>query len=101
MTFIYSDDGVTIDMREYIKAMIDEFPYEIGERTSPTPANDDLFTIKDSPYLDKIQSEELHTFVAKAYLLARGQDRIYTQQQLFYVHVSSNRPKTIGLNYFG
>jgi hypothetical protein len=66
MTFTYSDDGVTIDMREYIKAMIDEFPYEIGERTSPTPANDDLFTIKDSPNLDKIQSEELHTFVAKS-----------------------------------
>jgi hypothetical protein len=53
-------------MREYIKAMIDQFPYEIGERTSPTPANDDLFTIKDSPNLDKIQSEELHTFVAKS-----------------------------------
>jgi hypothetical protein len=66
MSFIYSDDGVTIDMREYIKAMIDQFPYEIGERTSPTPANDDLFTIKDSPNLDKIQSEELHTFVAKS-----------------------------------
>jgi hypothetical protein len=49
MMFIYSDDGVTIDMQEYIKAMIDEFPYEMGERTSPTPATDNLFTIKDSP----------------------------------------------------
>jgi hypothetical protein len=25
MTFVYSDDGVTIDMREYIKIMIDDF----------------------------------------------------------------------------
>jgi hypothetical protein len=30
-TFTYSQDGVTVDMRKYIKAMIEEFPIDLGD----------------------------------------------------------------------
>jgi hypothetical protein len=39
MTFTYGTDGVTVDMREYIKGMIDDFPIDLGTTTAPTPAS--------------------------------------------------------------
>ena len=65
MTFVYSDDGVTVDMREYIKNMIDDFPVDLGDKTAPTPALDNLFSVNDSPVLERKRADDLHTFTAK------------------------------------
>jgi hypothetical protein len=71
MTLTYSEDGVTVDMKEYIQNMIDEFSIELGDSVAPTPATDDLFTIGDSNDLNGKRAEELHTFVAKGLFLCK------------------------------
>jgi hypothetical protein len=48
MTFEYSEDGVTVDMRDYVKNMFEEFPIDLGGETAKTPAEENLFVIGDS-----------------------------------------------------
>ena len=45
MNFDFSDKGkVKIDMIDYVKAMLDEFPVELkDDDTAPTPAPENLF----------------------------------------------------------
>jgi hypothetical protein len=79
MTFTYGTDGVTVDKREYIKGMIDDFPIDLGATTAPTPAAEDLFTIGDSPDLETTRTEVLHTFAAKGlFACKRARPDIYT-----------------------
>ena len=79
MTFTYSDEGVTVDMREYISNMIEDFPFDLGNDTAPTPAADDLFTVGDGVYLDRRRSDDLHTFTAKGlFACKRARPDIHT-----------------------
>jgi hypothetical protein len=47
-----SQDVVKVDMRDYMKNMIEDFPAKVGTTTAPTPATEHLFTIDSSPELD-------------------------------------------------
>jgi hypothetical protein len=79
MTFIYGDDGVTVDMREYIKTMLNDFPINLGTKTASTPAATNLFHVCDSPRLDKHRADIFHTFVAKGlFACKRARPDIHT-----------------------
>jgi hypothetical protein len=79
MTFTYGDDGVTVDMRDYVKNMIEEFPIDLADETAPSPALDDLFTVGDGAYLDRRRSDDLHTFTAKGlFACKRARPDIHT-----------------------
>ena len=67
MKFDFSVQGqVTVDMREYMSKLIEEFPVELT-KTAPTPAAEDLFSMNnDSPKIDSARREIFHTFTAKA-----------------------------------
>ena len=71
MTLDYSSPGkVKIDMRDYVKTMIDEFPAKL-RGTASTPANDKLFKTDLGSKLGKLKAEAFHTFVAKALFLMK------------------------------
>jgi hypothetical protein len=79
MTFIYGDEGVTVDMQEYITSMLNDFPITLGTKTAPTPAAENLFQVIDSPTLDKQRSNIFHTFVAKGlFACKRARPDIHT-----------------------
>lgn len=67
MVLDYGDPGqVKIDMTEYVKSMINDFPEEIDNKKVNCPWNENLFKVDPkSPRLNKIKSEQFHTFVAK------------------------------------
>ena len=75
MTLDYSVDGiVTISMPKYIDECLEVFksiaPKEVGTKSSAAPK--DLFTVRDdSPKLDKQQSEQFHSLVAKMLFAAK------------------------------
>jgi hypothetical protein len=74
MIFDYSDKGIVkVDMCDYVKGMLDDFPIQFDARdTQPTPAADDLFDKGDeSKLLSKEQAEDFHTCVAKGLFLCK------------------------------
>ena len=68
MTFDFSEEGIVkIDMIDYVRGMLDDFPYKLGPKdVSPTPAAENLFAAGTGPDLSKEKAQEFHTFVAKA-----------------------------------
>ena len=79
MKFTYSDDGVIVDMRDYVRSMIEDFPIDLGSESAKTPAEENLFTIGDSMELDKKRAEDLHTFTAKGlFACKRARPDIHT-----------------------
>ena len=78
MILDYSVPGVLqVDMRPYVKSMIDEFPDELsGNSNGPWTAN--LFKVDDaSPKLEPERAKTFHTFVMKAmFLCKRGRQDI-------------------------
>ena len=74
MILDYSVDGeVQIDMTDYVKKMVSEFPQDAlqGPKVS-TPASQNLFKVdKRSPRLDKESAELFHSFVLKGLFLAK------------------------------
>ena len=92
MTFDFSEPGkVKVDMIDYMKNMVDEFPVELGPNTtSPTPAPDDLFATGNGELLDKKRAEEFHTFVAKAlFACKRARPDIHTATTLLCTRVKA------------
>ena len=67
----YSEPGVLkVDMVDYVKAMVDEFPQEL--KACKLPWDDKLFKVdKNSKKLMKPQAEQFHTFVAKALFVTK------------------------------
>jgi hypothetical protein len=71
MILDYTEKGkVKIDMTDYVKAMIREFPEELKGRTT-TPASERIFEVNESSKLNDEQREIFHTFVAKALFVAK------------------------------
>ena len=71
MTLDYSKKGaVIVDMRDYVKDMLEDFPRSISGRVASC-ATSALFTVKPSKKLLKEQAEAFHTFVAKALFLTK------------------------------
>jgi hypothetical protein len=77
MQLDYSTPGILkVDMREYLKTMLDDFPYKIeGQQT--VPWNEKLFKVDDTPKLDDAKRETFHSFVMKAmFLCKRGRSDV-------------------------
>ena len=69
MTLDYSTPGeVKIDMVDYVKAMIEDFPTTLDGKVA-TPANDHLFKIDKGKPLREMKKEVFHGTVAKALFL--------------------------------
>ena len=80
MTLNYSEDGVVkIDMRDYVKKVLDEMPEKM-DGTATSPAAEHLFQIQDNiELLDETTSEFFHATVAKLlFLCKRGRPDIQT-----------------------
>jgi hypothetical protein len=71
MNLDYQIPGVVrIDMVNYVKGMIEEFPEELQEMSCPW--NSHLFKVDPkSPMLAKEKAEMFHTFVAKGLFLCK------------------------------
>ena len=70
-----------IDMRDYVKGMLDSFPIKFKEgETATTPAGEDLFGQKPSndKKLQQDKAEAFHTTVAQGlFLTKRGRPDTY------------------------
>lgn len=71
MTLNYSMKGkIQVDMRDYVKGILEDFPHELKSATSPWTGN--LFKVDvDSKSLNKEKSEIFHTFVMKCVFLCK------------------------------
>ena len=72
MVMDYSEKSkLKIDMRYYIEAMLDEFPYEV-KQVKTMPCNNKLFKInKEAKKLDNELKAILYTYVMKAMFLCK------------------------------
>ena len=69
MTLDYSMPGeVKIDMTDYVKSIIEEFPKDLNGKVS-TPANDHLLKVDKGKPLGQMKAEVFHAVVAKALFL--------------------------------
>jgi len=73
MTLDFTKKGeVAVDMGDYVTIMVDDSPFKIGSKASPTPAAEDLFDHDDKiPLLSEKQKGEFHTIVAKGLFVCR------------------------------
>jgi hypothetical protein len=79
MTLDFQEKGaVKIDMQQYVKDMLDDFPIKYGlKEVATTPGGDRLFDQGTGKALDKTRQETFHTFVAKGlFLCKRGRPDI-------------------------
>ena len=95
MNFDFSEKGkVKIDMIDYVKAMLDEFPVELkDDDTAPTPAPENLFAPSEGEDLDKSMAETYHTFTAKG-LYACKRARPDTQPAIAGLCTQVKKPTT-------
>ena len=71
MTLIFEDESVKINMKEYLKDTINEFPEDCS-KTANTPAATHLFEVKDNQTkLDKKMKQIFHTYVAKMLFVSK------------------------------
>jgi hypothetical protein len=73
MILDYSTPGaVKVDMVDYVKGMIEEFPEELDDQKANHPWNEKLFKIDNTAKdLSKEQAETFHTFVAKGLFVSK------------------------------
>jgi len=73
MNLDFSEKGkVKIDMKSYVKDMIEEYPVQLSETdVAKTPATVDLLEVGEEPPLDKVKKESFHTIVAKGLFLSK------------------------------
>ena len=70
MPLDYSTDGeVKVDMVDYVKEMVNEFPEELSKIKSAYPANGHLFDTDKGTKLDDLRADIFHAVVAKALFL--------------------------------
>ena len=81
MKLDYSEQGaVKIVMRDYVKKMIAEFEYDIGDTERTSPAGENLFKVNErAEKLNNKKKQTVHTMAAKGLFYAKGQDLIYNQ----------------------
>jgi hypothetical protein len=90
MVFDFSQPGeVVISMIDYMKKIVDEFPYPISG-TAYTPAAEDLFAEGKGPALDSEKAQIFHTWVAKAlFACKRARPDIHPPTTLLCTRVKS------------
>ncbi|KAG7371066.1 reverse transcriptase RNA-dependent DNA polymerase [Nitzschia inconspicua] len=87
----YTEEGVLqVDMRPYVKSMIEDFPEKIG--TSRNPWTEKLFQTDDkSKKLEKKKAKDFHTFVMKGmFLCKRGRQDI--QPAIAFLSTRTSEP---------
>jgi hypothetical protein len=90
MVFDFSQPGeVVISMIDYMKKIVDEFPFPISG-TAYTPAAEDLFAEGKGPALDIEKAQIFHTWVAKAlFACKRARPDIHPPTTLLCTRVKS------------
>ena len=73
MVFDYSTPGeVKLNMVDYVKSMVEDFPEDISGKHVTTPWTENLFKVNPkSPELTKERAEQFHTMVAKGLFLTK------------------------------
>jgi hypothetical protein len=79
MTFTYSQDGVTVDMRKYIKSMIDEFPIIWETVLLRAPLLIICLILEIQRFWTSNGRRNYILLLRKDYLPANGQGQIFTQ----------------------
>ena len=70
MKFVFGEGKVKIDMTNYVKRMLEEFPVKFHKHEYiRTPAGQDMFSADDSKKLDERERELFHRTVAKGLFL--------------------------------
>jgi hypothetical protein len=78
-----------MDIPNYIKRLVDEFPIKVNTNTTPQePAAEDLFAIGNGAKLDDKMAKILHIWVAKAlFAYKRARPDIHTVVTVLCTHV--------------
>lgn len=73
MVLDFSTPGeVKVDMTNYVKSMVEDFPEQLGQRQVSAPWTENLFKVRaNSPKLGKEKAEQFHTFVAKGLFVTK------------------------------
>ncbi len=73
MTIRFNDDkSVTVDMVDYVAAMLSEFPKQFKpNETAPTPATEKLFNTSSGALLIQTKAEVFYTAVAKGLFVSK------------------------------
>jgi hypothetical protein len=78
MTFIYGDEGVTVDMRDYVKAMLTDFPITGKQDRTHTRRHQFVSRLRFSD-LGQTSCSHFPTFVAKGlFACKRARPNIHT-----------------------
>ena len=69
----HKNGTLTVEMKDYVKSMIDEFPAEEFNKyhKAATPTAEDLFETGSGPKLGQRKKEIFHTIVAKGLFVAK------------------------------
>ena len=68
----YYADMLILDMSDYVKKMVGDFPVRLDRKRSVrTPALENVFNEPKGKPLSKAQAEVFHTFIAKALFLSK------------------------------
>ena len=72
MKFVFGEGKVKIDMANYIKRMLEEFPVKFHKhKFIGTPAGQDMFSGDDSKKLNEQERELFHQTVAQGLILCK------------------------------
>jgi len=84
MTLDYTTPGILkIDMTEYVKSMVEEFPQQVQGRNA-TPWTENLFKVDaSSKQLGQERKENFHTFVMKGISCANEEEQISSKRLHF------------------
>jgi len=103
MILDYSVEGqVIIDMCDYVKKMVAEFPQEALQGPKVlTPASTNLFSVdKRSPKLSQEEVELFHSFILKSlFLCKRGRPDVL-QLTAPHAHAQKSQLDSIGTSWF-
>jgi len=84
MALDYTTPGILkIDMTEYVKSMVEEFPQQVQGRNA-TPWTENLFKVDaSSKQLGQERKENFHTFVMKGISCANEEEQISSKRLHF------------------
>ena len=80
MSLVFENGKLIVDMVEYVKSMLEEFPIKFKENeTVANPATSEMFDSTDDKHLEMEQPELFHRTTAKALFCANERDRMSSQ----------------------
>ena len=96
MTLIFDNNSVKVDMKEYLKNTINEFPEDCS-KTVTTPAAIHLFEVNNNQTkLDKKMKQIFHMYAAKMLFGVIQVERLLWGKEVFFV-LHANKRSTRGV----